>query len=153
MKIKEASVLYKCLFLMGALVFFSPVKAEESLVDQRLKQIIGDIIVRYDAEYVECGDIYAFGSGPISSVYHDYYYKEVEKMPQSQRFSYFWFGLWHLGLQGGGMNLLADLVMDDPAVETYKLELRDFIRKGVEGGRQERRTAYAKALLHFLEVR
>lgn len=153
MKIITTLTVFKCLFLMGTLAFYSPVRAEDTLANQRLNQIIGDIISRYDAEYVEFGDVHAFGSGPISSVYHDYYYQEVAKMPQSQRFSYFWFGLWHLDFQGDGMNLLADLVMDDPSAEFYKLELRDFIRKGVEGGRQGGRTAYAKGLLHFLEVR
>jgi hypothetical protein len=124
--------------------------ADDKSEIKNLNQIIGEIIFEYDLEYREWGDVYAFGSGPAAGEFSEYYYEYVVRMSQPERFSYFWFGLWHLNLQGGEMGLLAKLVMEDAGAEDFVEELREFIKKGADGGRQEWRTDYARGLLHLL---
>jgi len=116
-----------------------------------VNQIIGEIILEFDATYIESGDAYPFGSGPISSVYEENYKRYVASMPEEERFAYFWFGLWHFGFQGGPMDLYLDVVRSDVASEKFADQLRKFAQRSKDSGRKGWRTGYAEKVLGRLE--
>jgi len=116
-----------------------------------VSQIIGEIILEFDASYIELGDAHPFGPGPISSMYEENYKRYVANMPEEERFAYFWVGLWHLGFQEGTMDIYLDVVRSDVASEKFADQLRKFVQRSEDGGRKGWRTTYAEKVLGRLE--
>ena len=116
-----------------------------------LSEIVGELVIEFDTSYLDSGDPYPFGSGPISTVFAENYSKHVKDFEKEERFTYFWVGLWNLHFQGGSMDMFVDVVRSDPDVAEYIDELRDFVQKSNEGGRAGWRTSSAEGALGLLQ--
>lgn len=119
--------------------------------EKSVSQLLGEMIIEFDASHLKLGDPNPFGSGPISTVYEENYKNYVVNLPQSERFSYFWAGLWHFEFQEGTMDLYVDVVKSDIASEIFIDELRKFVQRSNDSGRKGWRTTYTERTLHHLE--
>lgn len=136
--------------ILPALLIAGCVSANAQPDSKSLSEIVGELIIEFDASYIESGDPYPFGSGPISTVFEENYREYVKDFPKEERFTYFWAGLWNLRFQGGSMDLFVDVVRSDPAATEFVVELRRFVERSNEGGRSGWRTLYAEGALNLL---
>lgn len=102
--------------------------AQESDAEKALLyRLIGEMIVDIDTMTSHANGPDAFGSGPVSTKFEQFYEAHVAAMPEWHRVQYFMAGMRHLRFQGGTMHLFLDVVSNDSAVDAFKDRLRLYI--------------------------
>lgn len=119
----------------------------------KLYEIIGELIVNIDTTSSHANGPDAFGAGPVSTRYENFYIQDVASMSEARRVEYFWAGMRHFRFQGGTMDLFLDVVSNDSAVGMFKERLKTYIETAEEIGRVTSGVSNARKVLVALERR
>ena len=136
------------------LLAWAPATAQESDAEKALLyRLIGEMIVDIDTMSSHAKGRDAFGSGPVSTKFEQFYEAHVAAMPEWHRVQYFMAGMRHLRFQGGTMHLFLDVVGNDSAVGAFKDRLRLYIDTAERINRVTWGAKLARKVLSDLERR
>lgn len=133
--LRNSIPLWQCICLaiiLSALVGYFAAKDTER---GRTLRSIGYLIAERDTTRSHKHQYDAFGAGPVSSEFKRIYEDSIAKFGCENRVDYFWSSMWHIGFQGGPLNLFLDTVDSDSCLPAFMKRLRNYLDTAKKIGR------------------